>query len=130
MSAEKMKFTISTGNLPDLDELLDDAEMSKEWALAKIDADIKKEAATGEKAHLGDRVGDFLDSMYALGEKEAVREEVERGEGEVWGFAQAQWFEEARRQFALDKIIIYVDDPSSLRRTLARRALGAIDLAF
>ncbi len=114
-------------DFPSLARLLEDVELSNEWALAKIDNDIDWEIATAGAAVLP---GDYLDSMYALQEKKIMRERIERGDtGAVRYLAELEWFIRARKAMALDALLEFSEGPSRIRQYLARRALRTMDLA-
>ncbi len=116
-----------TVDFPSLEELLEDVELSKEWALAKIDDDINWEVATAGAAALP---GDYLDSLYALQEKKIMRERIENNDTvAIQYLAELEWFVIAKKTMALDALLKLTTDPSRLRQYLARRALRTMDLA-
>ncbi len=127
MSIEVNK-QLETADFPELDELLKDPEKAKEWALAWVNRDIEKEITIAGKAQ---KEGDYLDSMYALQQIKIMQERVQQDDaGAIHAMAQREWFEQARRAMALNKLVKFANQPAMLRRHLARRALQTIDVAF
>lgn len=129
MSIEASRATRKP-DFPELEDLLKDPAMSKEWALAKIDREINGEIRVRDDAVTH---GDYLDGVYALQEKIKMCRRIENNDtAAIRHMAEVEWFERARRAMALDKLLALAEaeDEAPLRQHLARRALETCDFAL